>query len=262
MGLQQLLNTTVTENVIMCEIDFYPLDELGFVGYMMRSDCVVVNTTTGKEIKSVGVNLVMFNKRHNHWMRVAKSKVFGYCYAAPWHSDQDFRSLAFLGYSKYYVTFSGHVFGTRNMQYLKAHLSHDGYHCVGMFKDSDKRQHQLKIHRLVALAYIENPDKKPSVNHINGNKNVNSADNLEWVTVWENDNHARLLGLRRGISDERIHQICKCFEQGMRQMDIVRALDVPRHIVKDIQRGSYYHISKGYKIPRHVKQDRLPLNLC
>jgi hypothetical protein len=51
------------------------------------------------------------------------------------------------------------------------------------------------LHRLVALAFISNPDNKPAVNHKDGNKVNNRADNLEWVTIAENNTHCRKNGI-------------------------------------------------------------------
>ena len=47
------------------------------------------------------------------------------------------------------------------------------------------------IHRLVAQAFIDNPNNKPCINHIDGNKQNNTLDNLEWCTYQENENHSR-----------------------------------------------------------------------
>ena len=54
------------------------------------------------------------------------------------------------------------------------------------------------LHRLVALAFIENTNNKPFVNHIDGNKTNNKANNLEWVTCSENNLHNHKIGLTKG----------------------------------------------------------------
>lgn len=71
---------------------------------------------------------------------------------------------------------------------LKPGKGKNGYLTLSLCVDGEKSNHS--VHRLVALAFIENPDHKTQVNHKDGNKHNNVAQNLEWVTVSENAKHA------------------------------------------------------------------------
>lgn len=82
---------------------------------------------------------------------------------------------------------------------LKPLIDKNGYLQIVFSKNG---QHKwFKLHRLVAQAFIPNPENKPQVNHIDGNKMNNHVSNLEWVSQSENNNHAVNTGLRKSGGD-------------------------------------------------------------
>ena len=79
---------------------------------------------------------------------------------------------------------------------LKKVLNSDGYHVVALCKDGKHREG--KVHRLVAEAFIPNPENKPCIDHINTNRTDNVVENLRWVTPKENSNNKITLQSIRG----------------------------------------------------------------
>lgn len=87
---------------------------------------------------------------------------------------------------RYYVSSDGRVLGANGL--LKPVRGKDGYLRCNIAQDGKFRL--WLVHRLVAEAFIPNPDNKPEVNHIDGDKTNNNVSNLEWVTREENIRHA------------------------------------------------------------------------
>lgn len=75
-----------------------------------------------------------------------------------------------------------------------------GYIGIGLSKD--KKRKSFTIHRLVAIAFIQNPDNKPQINHKNFNKSDNRVENIEWVSAQENVNHAVKNGKMTGAINQ------------------------------------------------------------
>ena len=72
-------------------------------------------------------------------------------------------------------------------RYIRLRVDRHGYHCVDLWKNKVRKTH--KIHRLVAMHFINNPNDYPAVDHIDGNRQNNQLQNLRWVTNQQNQHN-------------------------------------------------------------------------
>lgn len=107
-------------------------------------------------------------------------------------------------YGLYQVSDAGEVFsvernGTKG-GILKTNVDRYGYKKVVLYKND--KPYYFTVHRLVAIAFIPNPENKEQVNHKNGIRTDNSLDNLEWSTAKENVHHSFQFGKQTTVMKE------------------------------------------------------------
>lgn len=122
-----------------------------------------------------------------------------------------------------------------------------GYIRVMLF--GDKKVKTISIHRLVAIHFIENDNNKPYVNHIDGNKQNNRVDNLEWCTQAENIQHSIENGLKTDCGENsKKHKLTK------EDVNFIRTRYIPRDKIYsakelakkfNISRREIYRVIKG-----------------
>lgn len=94
-----------------------------------------------------------------------------------------------LIYNAYIIDEYGYIYSLYSYQYLTGKYDKDGYIAYHIYDQQGQSLHK-RAHILVAQAFIPNPENKPQVNHIDGNKSNNHVQNLEWVTASENSLHS------------------------------------------------------------------------
>lgn len=126
----------------------------------------------------------------------------------------------------------------------------NGYHRVVLSNGVHKKN--MFIHRIVALAFIPNPQGKEYVNHKNGDRLDNRIENLEWCTVLENNHHALETGLKRRFNPEYRHNIVAVNVETKEEYPFVSINEAARFIgektpgsISSFFRGERTHV-KGY----------------
>lgn len=158
------------------------------------------------------------------------------------------------GFPDYLIAKDGRVFSLKSKKFLKKTLhKRDGYFYYTLFIGNGKNK-KVKIHRLIALHYLPNPNNHPCINHIDGNKKNNSIKNLEWCTHSHNNKHAYDIGLKSkerpdiaGVknfnskfSERDLLEIRKLLDSGAKVSDIANKFGVNITTIYDIRKGKTY----------------------
>lgn len=139
----------------------------------------------------------------------------------------------------------------RRITYKSPYLNEWGYPTVQLFKGDGKHATAM-IHRLVAEAFIPNPQNFPEVNHADGNKLNFQPENLDWCTRQENRQHAALTGLNvvghgekaphHKLTDAQVIEI-RSLDGKMKQRDIAKKFGVTQYAIWCVvNRATWAHI--------------------
>ena len=130
---------------------------------------------------------------------------------------------------EYQVSNTGRIKKNGKLKYPSAN---NGYLRIGILINGKYKT--FGVHRLVAEAFIPNPENKPEVNHIDCNKYNNNVSNLEWTTKRENIEHAIKNNLfskankpvkdKKQIAGEKLKRFCQ--SRGLRQKDVASILGI------------------------------------
>lgn len=151
----------------------------------------------------------------------------------------------------YKVSNTGKVksFQRNREKFLSDKYYENGYLRASLSKNKKKKK--VLIHRLVAETFIPNPENKPEVNHIDGNKRNNNVSNLEWCTRCENVNHA----WETGLNEEHREKLSKTAYKTVNKYKLweknrkpVIQMDLDGNFIREF--GSAQEASEYYGIKR------------
>lgn len=165
--------------------------------------------------------------------------------------------------NRYYISNFGNVYDYYKNKKVKSIVNPDSGYLVVNLRLKNKKGRYLYTHRLVALAFLYDPELNYShvVNHINGVKTDPKVDNLEFCSQRQNSIHAINTGLKYNyghspFTDEQVHSICNLLQDGYtcKETSInIFGDESNTNRINYIKCGlSYTHISNEYNFPPRV----------
>ena len=158
---------------------------------------------------------------------------------------------------KYQVSNYGRIKSLYTNKLKKATIKNTGYKCVDLYLNG-KRENKT-IHRLVAMAFIPNPNSYKVINHIDGNKLNNNVNNLEWCTQSYNikhsyDNNLHIPTIEKAINSRKRKILCH--QNNKKYNSIIEAakdLNLNTGKICEVCKGTRNH-TKGYTF-EYIKED-------
>ena len=144
--------------------------------------------------------------------------------------------------SRFEISQSGIIRNVKTKYIKSQYVSDTGYYMITISENNKSKPY--RVHRLLANNFIENPKKLKEVNHIDGNKLNNDLSNLEWVSHFENMQHAFSTGLANNtgvknrmakLNEIKVRKIKELLKQGISQYKIATKYNISRSAILKIQ---------------------------
>lgn len=142
---------------------------------------------------------------------------------------------------EYIVSDEGKIYSTKNIgrgkyhKEIKQRKNSDGYFCITVGTNGNRRT--ASVHRLIALAFLPNPDGLEEVDHIDNNRENNNVCNLQWITSFDNKkkipfetrskSHSGEMNGRSTVTENDVREMRKLYNDGMSIDKIRRKYGIP-----------------------------------
>lgn len=154
-----------------------------------------------------------------------------------------------LLYNKYKVNEDGTITSLFMGRTIKTKPDNTGYPACNLWDGT--KYHKHRVHRLVAEAFIPNPENKRTVNHIDGNKQNNNVSNLEWATDSENIEHAHLTIPRKSTRKLSFDDIYYILHSEKSAVELAKKYSLNDKHIRAMRRGKFIkeYLRNGGKLP-------------